>query len=206
MRHFGCSFCIDLQGLIRGQCPRLIQLPHHMQQRVLRLFRLDLVARQIGGGHIGPGMAIQADRADVQEGRLAAGAHDVCRALCGAEAVENVQPVAGEVVQARAVAEAGRDPARRGFRGDSDAIVLAAEQQRQRHALIGRPLRRVERPLRRGMIGRGIAEAGEDKAIIGQNRMLGPPAPGRANRIGRPHRLGQMRGNGRGLRRNAQAL
>ena len=140
----------------------------------------------------------------MQEGGLPAAADIVRRLLRHAESVIQVQPVSLEILQPGPGAEGRLDPALRRLGGNADAVVFANKKQGQRDGLVRGPLRRVERPLRGGMVGAGIAEAAIDDRILRQQRMFRPMPPRRAHRIGCPHRLGQVAGDGRGLGRNHQ--
>ena len=175
-----------------------------MQQRIVGLFRLNLCLGHIGCRHICPGVAVQADGADMQEGRFTAFADIFRRFLRDAEGLVDIQPVAAEISKARAAAEIGRDPACRCLGGNADAIVFADPQQRHRDILIRSPACRVDRALRGRMIGRCIAKTAHHDRIVGQLLVFGRLALCQADRIGRADRLGQMAGDGRCLRRNGQ--
>ena len=202
--HAGGGVVVNRQRIGGCQRPGLVELPHHVQQGVVGLIRLDFLARKVGGRHIGPGVAVKPDHAQMQEGGRPVVAH-VMRGLGRhGKGLVDVEPVSGEVTQSGPGRKPRRDPAARGLGGNPDAIVFADKQQRQRDRLIRGPARGVEGPLRGRMVGRSIAETGHDDRVIGQDAVLGRAAPRRANGIGRPHRLGQVAGDGRGLRRNHQ--
>ncbi len=115
-----------------------------MQQRIVRLVRFDLLAAEIGGGHVGAGMAIKAHGAQMQEDGFAAVAGKGGGLGRGAIGVVKVQSVGLEVDQTGTLRKARLDPTGRRLRRDADAIVLADEQQGQGRLLVGRPLRGIE--------------------------------------------------------------
>ena len=95
------------------------------------------------------------------------------------------------------------DPAGRRGHADADAVVLAHEQDRRRQALVCGPRRGVERPLRRRVIERRVAEAAQHDGVA-RHRLEQLEVTGQLQREGQPHRLGQVRRDGRGLRRDPQ--
>src|SRR3546814_7708129 len=56
------------------------------------------------------------------------------------------------------------------------------------------------------MIGRSVAEAGEHHRIVGERQAGASELPGDADRKSGADRLGQVRSDGRGLRRDGQPL
>jgi hypothetical protein len=179
-----------------GSRPGLGQLTRHVQQGVIRLFRLHLLAGKVGGGHVGPGVAVKADGAQVQKCGLAPFAHEFRRLLRHGESVKDIQPVCLEIGKTGAGGKPRLDPALGRLGGNADAVVFAHEQQGQRDRLIGRPSGGIERALCGGMVGRCIAKAAHHKRIVGKLRMFGAMASRGTDGIGRPHRLGQVAGDG----------
>ena len=153
-------------------------------------------------------MAVEPHHIHVQEDGLALRCgHDAAAIAGAAIGVDHVEAAAMDIVEPRPVAGTGASiqPPRRPGR-NADAIVLAQEDERHRRALIGGPAGGVERALRRRMVGRGVAEAGEHDRIARQRRVLELQHPGDADAERRAHRLGQMRGDGAGLRRDGERL
>ena len=140
----------------------------------------------------------------MQERGLPASANVVGGFARHAIGLVDVQPVAPEVFQPRPILEARRDPACRCLGRNADAVVLADEQKRQRDRLVGRPLRRIERTLRGRMVGRGVAERAHRRSHRPAGAMFRPVTACGADRIGRANGLGQVAGDGRGLRRDIQ--
>ena len=130
---------IDSQGFRRRQSAGLMQQAHRMQQRIVRLFRLHFVLAHVSGRHIGAGMAIEPHGAQMQERRFATRAHIIRRSARHRIGLIKIETVGGEVFKAGAVLEILAHPTVRCLHRNTDAIVLADEQQRQRNALIRRP-------------------------------------------------------------------
>ena len=150
-------------------------------------------------------MPHQADDAQVQEGGLSALPHP--GGGLGRRLVDSgwIASVGGEVLQAGAVAVGGLDPAGRGADADPDPVVLADQQERQGKTLVGAVAGRVDRTGRRGVIGRGVAEAGDDHGV--RRPSGGYAEAGRAvDRERDPDGTGQMRANRRGLRDHREGL
>ena len=202
----GVGFAVDRQCACGVERPGLGQQAGEVQQRVARLVGFDLGTAEVGGRHVGPGVAVEPHHAEVEECWLAPAADEIC-GLCGDTiGLVEVEARGAEIGEARALGKAGGDPAIRGLGRDADAIVLADEQQGQRHRLVSGPARGVESGLRAGVVGRGIAERGHHDRVVGQLAEWRRAAAGEAQRVGGPHRLGQVAGDGRGLRRNVQRL
>ena len=96
------------------------------------------------------------------------------------------------------------DPARRGARGNADAIILAQEHDGHRRALKRGPRGGVNRAQRGRMVGRGIAKRAQHHTVFGEHRLFEPHPPRDPDGKCRAHRLGQMAGDGGGLRRDHQ--
>ena len=175
-----------------------------MQQRIVRLLGLHFFTRQVSCGHIGAGMAVKTDGAEVQEGGLLAVA-DIGGGFGGdAEGIVEVQTVGLEIFQAGTGGEGGLDPALRRLGGNADAVVFADKKKGQGDRLIAGPLRGVEGALRGGVVGAGVAKAAIDDGVVGQDLVFRLVAPGGADGIGGADRLGQVAGDGRGLRRDEE--
>src|SRR5690606_34361271 len=71
--------------------------------------------------------------------------------------------------------------------------------------LVGGPGRRVERRLRGGMVGRGVAKGADRDAVAGYRERMAQPLA-RFDRHRRPQRLRQVRGERRGLWQHPQRL
>ena len=195
---------VELKRLGSGKGLGLVELADHVQQGIMGFFGFDLLARQIGGGHIRARMAVEADGFQVQEDGFAAGADILGGLLRDFICLVDIKAVGVEILQAGAVFEGIGDPAGGGFGRDANAVVLADEQQRQGEVLVSRPARSVERPLRGGMVGRGVAKAAVDNGIIWKLGVLGAVFLGSANGIGSADGFGQVGSDGRGLRRDVQ--
>ena len=177
-----------------------------MEQRIAGLRGLDFWLAQIGGLDVGSGVAVEAHTRHVQENGSARAAGMIGRLGGGAMGGDDIQAVALDVFQRRAVGKRRLDPATRGAHGNPDPVVLAHEDDRHWPTLEGGPAGGVNRPLGGGVIGRGVAEAAHDDAIVGQWLVLQAKRLGETNGVGRPHRLGQVRGDGAGLRWDEQGL
>ena len=186
----GVSLMIDGKRTFGGERPGFGEQPDRMQQRIFGLLGLDLLARQIGRRHVRAGVAVQPDRADVQERGFAAPAHMIGGFQRDPVGVVQVEPIAREIAQARLLRERVPDPADRRPGRDADAVILANEQQRQRDVLVAGPLRRIERALRGRVIGRRVAERTDDDRVVGQDLVFGRLPARREDRIGRAKRLG----------------
>ena len=151
-------------------------------------------------------MTVKAHGFQMQKRRFAAGTHIVRGLLRDGIGLVDIQPVGLKIPNAGAMLHRRLYPAFGRFDRDADAIVLTHKQQRQRRRLHAGPARRVDRPLRSRLVGRGISERTHGNAILGQFTMFRVVPPRRTQRIGRADRLGQMAGNGRSLRRNGQRL
>ncbi len=148
-------------------------------------------------------MPHQPHRAQVQERRLPVAADPVGGLRRDVEARGGVGAVGGEVAQPRPVGVRRGHPARRRADTDPDVVVLAHQQQRHRHVLVGAVQRRVDRAGRRRVVHRGVAEAAHHDRV----RRPGPvdpeprtPAQGEREADG-PR---QVRGDRRGLRHHGE--
>ena len=132
-------------------------------------------------------------------------AHPRRRGGRGAHGVDEVAPVGGEVLEARAAAVRVPDPALGRRHADADAVVLADEQQRHRQAAVAHRDRRVDRAGRGRVVGRGVAEAADRHRV---RRPLAGQAElgGAARREGDAQGARQVRGDGRGLRQDRELL
>ena len=178
-----------------------------VEQRIALLVRLDLRLGEIGAPARRSRHGRRAARNPCAGRRACARVRAIARGLARAAiGVDHVEAAAMDIFERRPVLERGLDPAARRPRRNADAIVLAQEDERHRRALIGGPGGGVERALRGRMVGRGVAEAGEHDRIARQRRVLELQHPGDADAERRADRLGQMRGDGAGLRRDVERL
>ena len=99
--------------------------------------------------------------------------------------------------------EVARDPAIGRSHRNADAVVLADEQHRRGQFLVRRIGRRIERGLRGRVVARCIPERADHDAVGGHRQRMADA--GRVlDRDRRAQRLGQVRGDGRGLRQHPQ--
>ena len=167
----------------------------------------SLVGVDLGGGAVdllgvASGVAPQPHRAQVQEGGPPCAAHVVDRRRhCVPDLVDlTVGRVVAQVLHAR---EGLLDPAIGGRHADAGSVVLADEQDRHREPDLDRVAGRVDRRQRGGVVGARVAErAGHDRIVRHVQGHSQPPRAG--ERKGEPHRLRQMAGNRRRLRRHPQ--
>src|SRR6056297_494755 len=89
------------------------------------------------------------------------------------ECLVQIEAVCVKILYPRPVGLRGGYPSVRGFNRDTDAVVLAHEQQGQWRPVRGSPTRGVERPLSGRMIGRGIAKRAHDDSIFLERTVLG---------------------------------
>ena len=170
-----------------------------VQQRVLRLGSLDIGERGIACLYVCPGMAHQPDGAHMQEHRLAPRPRIVDSFPAPAHGIVQVCPVALYIMQRRPVREIRFDPAAGRAHRYPDAIIFTQEDDRHRQMLIGGPTGRIERPLRRRMVRRRIAEGAQDHRIMRQDSVLKLQPLCHPQGMRRAHGLRQVRGDGAGL-------
>ena len=115
------------------------------------------------------------------------------------------QPSAAKYSSPARAAEGRRDPARGGLGADADAVVLADEQDRRRHTLVGGVDGGVDRSERGGVVRGRIAETADDDAVVGPRQCeseLGGPVDGE----GDPDRSRKVGGDRRGLRDDVEIV
>src|SRR3546814_7187416 len=97
---------------------------------VARLVGLDQRLRQIGALHVGTGMTVKPHRRHMEENGLAIPPRIIGGFGGAGIGRDEVGAIAFDIMQPRAVTELRLDPARRGARRDTDAIVLDRKSTR----------------------------------------------------------------------------
>ncbi len=151
-------------------------------------------------------MAVEPHAAHVQEHRPAGPAGESGCVGRRPPGVDEVKTIATQVFQRRTTRKRRLDPATGGPHRNADAVVLADKDDRHRAALPRGPAGGVDRPLGGGMVGGGVAEAGEDHRVVRQHPLRRIEPLGQSHAVSRAHGLGQVRGDGAGLWRNEQRL
>ena len=169
------------------------------QQRIVGEVGLDVPRTPVADLRIAAGVAAEADRPQVQECRPAGGAYAVSRFGDRRPRRRRIGAVDRDVGQTRPGSVRRLHPARRRRHRDAPAVVLADQQQRYRQTAVCGIECGVDRPGRGGMVDRGIAEGADDHRV-GRPLTRHSEAVGPVQSDGKPHRPGQMGGDGRGLR------
>ncbi len=191
---------VAFQNGLRRQRARGHRQRRSSQERVPGLVRLDRCGGPVRGLHVGARMAEQAHHVQVEECGHAR-APDVLRGLAGHPVrLGHVQAVGLEVADTRAGAEALAYPLRRRRHRDAQAVVLADEQHRAGQMLECRPGGGIEAGQGRGVVHGGIAEAAHREGILGNRQRVVVTPPVLTDGERRAHCLGQVRGDGGGLR------
>ena len=188
--------------LCGGRRAALDQATGVAQQRIGCLGPRDLGQRAVPLLGVAAGVAPQTHRLELQEQRPALVAHEPDGAFDAIPYFVELA-VGAQVGEVRLVAERLRDPS--GWRVDADAgaVVLAYEQDRHGQADARGIPRGVEGRQRRGVVGAGIAERAHHDGI-GRETVLDAQAASASQAERHAHRLGQVAGDGAGLRRNPQ--
>ncbi len=195
-------------GLVQGEQvvrrlqPRLDEQGGRTQERVAFEIGPDLALGAVRRLDVGPGVAHEPHRGQVQERGGAVLAHVLDGAGGGVVGGGQVAAVGGEVFDAGT--PRGRlHPALGRADADADAVVLAHEQQWQRLPLEGGVGGGVEAGQGAGVVDRGVAEAAHRDGVGGPG---GPHAerPGPLDGERHAHGPRQMAGDGRGLRDDRQ--
>ena len=173
------------------------------QQRIAGEVGADAGGRAVRRLDVGAGVAAVAHRAQVQHGRTRRGADVVGELLGDVVDGDRIGALDPLVAQPRPAGERGLDPARRARHADPPPVVLAHEQQRHRHALVGGVGGGVEGALGRRVVERGVAEAGHGDGVDRPPRRQ-PEAGGAADGERHAHRPRQVGGDRRGLRDDGQ--
>src|SRR5690554_98823 len=79
--------------------------------------------------------------------------------------IEQVEAITSQVVKTGPRTHARFNPARRGGRGDTNAVIFADHHQRHRHPLVAGPACGIDRPLSRGVIERSITETADHHTV-----------------------------------------
>ena len=154
---------------------------------------------------VGPRMAHQAHGPQVQEGGTAVLPDPRHRAVGRRQRCHQVAAVGLDVLQPWPASVSGADPAGGCADTDSDAVVLADEEQRHRDALVAGLDRRVDGPCRRGVVRRGVTEAAHGHGV-GRPGPLHPELARALQGQGHAQRPRQVRGDGRGLGDHGELL
>ncbi len=140
----------------------------------------------------------------MEKNRTAGRAAIACRSPHDRKGGFRIACVAGKIGQARTVSEIVFDPALRGLDRYADPIILANKQDGHGACAPGRPCGSIHGALGGRMVCGGIAKAAKNNGIVRKDWLIKPDLPGKTQRIGRPHGLGQMRGDGARLGRDKQ--
>jgi hypothetical protein len=191
------------EHLVGRAHPLVDEQPGGAEQWVAGVVGDDLRPGPVGALDVGPGVAHQPDRPQVQERRPAVAADPLGGLRRDVEARGGVGTVGGEVAQARPVGVRRGHPARRRADADPDLVVLAHQQQRHRHVLEGAVQRRVDRAGRGGVVHRGVPEAAHHHRV-GRPGPVDPEPRAAAEGERQTDRAGQVRGDRRGLRHHGE--
>ena len=162
-----------------------------------------LIGRPVPGLRVGPGVAEEANSAQVEERGTAVGPDPLHDLAHGGDERRRIVALDPLVAQPGAMAVRRLDPTRRRPHADADPVVLADEQQRHRQLPVRGVRGGVDRSGRGGVVGRGVAEAAHDDRAgrpCELDAQLGSPA----ERERDPERPRQVGGDRRRLRDDRQ--
>jgi hypothetical protein len=165
----------------------------------------ELGRAAIAGFDVGAGVAQVSDGTQVEEPRPPGRTDEVGE--LGGRVVhrDGVGAVGRRVPQPGTVRERRLDPSGRRGHADAPPVVLADEQQRQRHPRVGRVARRVDRPLCGRVVRAGVAERADGERIGWPHGVEAEP-PGTPDRERDPERPWQVRRDGGRLRDDGEVV
>ena len=201
--HPGAEVCVPPEDLVRGHPAPRDQLAGGADERVHGLDRVDLVFAAVQLLDIRAGVPEQADHAEVEDRGAAGPADELDGRRRAVHGVGEVQAVPVEVLDARVGLEAAGHPALGRADADPDPVVLADEEHGAGEVLVVAEGGGVEGRARGGVVGRGVAEGAHRDRVVRDRALLAQRLEA-VDEEGRADGLGEVRGDGRGLRWDPQ--
>ncbi len=159
----------------------------------------DLVTAAIPDLGVAARMTEEAHAPQVQECRAAPAAHVLGRLEGRVVGARDIRPIGAEIAQMWPIRPSLLHPVARRADADAEAVVLAAEQHRHPQPLMHVVLGGVQGPQGGRVVERCITERCDHDRVLWPRGFDADPL-GAFDREPDPHRTGQMRRDGRGLR------